>query len=89
MQVSSCLSKNCAKKSYFSKILDSVWQLGYLPSAFLKAYREDPALRGKSLAVLELFTYAGLWAILFHRVAHILFTMKIPLIPRKMSPSMR
>jgi serine O-acetyltransferase len=51
----------------------------------MKAYREDPALRGKPLAAIELFTYAGLWAIIFHRVAHILFSMKIPLIPRVLS----
>lgn len=85
MLASKCLSKNCVREQYFSKVTDSVGQLRYLWNDFMKAFHEDPALRGKPLAALELFTYAGLWAILSHRVAHILFTIKVPFIPRFLS----
>lgn len=49
------------------------------------AFKNDPALKGKPLAVLELVTYPGLWAVLFHRVAHVLYTMKLPFVPRLIS----
>ena len=57
------------------------------PTAFLfpwdvvAGFRNDPALRGKWFGALELFTYPGLWAIFFHRVAHLLFGLYIPSFP--------
>jgi serine O-acetyltransferase len=75
-------SKN---KRYISKIIDTFSQLRYLWDDFTNAYRKDPALHGKSLAFLELLTYAGLWAIILHRIAHVIFVMKIPFIPRLLS----
>ena len=74
---------------YFGAVLDSVLQLRYLRDDFASAYRKDPALRGKPLAFLELLTYAGLWAITGHRVAHLLYQMKIPLLPRLLSQTVR
>ena len=49
------------------------------------AYKNDPALRGRRLAILEIILYQGLYAILFHRLAHWLWRHKIPFIPRLIS----
>ncbi|MCP3927461.1 MAG: serine acetyltransferase [Desulfobacterales bacterium] len=48
-------------------------------------YHNDPALKGKIFGSLEIILYAGLWAIFFHRIAHVLFTLKIPFLPRLIS----
>ncbi|HEX3046425.1 MAG TPA: serine O-acetyltransferase EpsC [Bacillota bacterium] len=79
------LSATCTKTGSWAKVVGAARQMGYLGADFLNAYRKDPALRGKPLAVLELLTYAGLWAILFHRVAHFLYHLRIPLLPRLLS----
>ncbi len=60
-------------------------QLGYIGSDLASAYNNDPAIRGKITALPELLLYAGVWAILFHRFAHLLFTLKIPFLPRLIS----
>lgn len=60
-------------------------QLFFFPWDVVAGFRNDPALRGKWFGALELFTYPGLWAIFFHRVAHLLFGLYIPLIPRILS----
>jgi serine O-acetyltransferase len=45
-------------------------------------FQEDPAAK----SVLEIFLcYPGFHAILLHRVAHRLYRMKVPLIPRVIS----
>lgn len=77
----------CATKSsgYHSNVINAFSQLVYLKDDFTAAYRKDPALAGKSLAFLELLTYAGLWAISIHRLAHLLSSMKIPFFPRLLS----
>lgn len=73
------------KKEYFSNALDSFTQIKYLYYDFANAYKKDPALKGKIFAVPELFTYAGLWAIAFHRLAHFIYEMRIPFAPRLLS----
>ncbi len=60
-------------------------QLGYVWSDLKSAYRNDPALQGRLSALPELFLYSGVWAITFHRVAHLLFTLNIPFFPRLLS----
>lgn len=51
----------------------------------LKAiYEKDPALK-KGINFLEVFLYQGLWAIWIHHVAHFLYKLKIPFIPRLIS----
>jgi len=60
-------------------------QLFYFPSDLLAGFRWDPALRWKIFWIFELFLYQWLWAIFFHRIAHFLFYLKIPLIPRIIS----
>ena len=47
------------------------------------AYKKDPALRG--IKTLEVILYQGVWAIWFHRIAHALYSIKIPFIPRFIS----
>ncbi|MFC1768763.1 serine O-acetyltransferase EpsC [Nanoarchaeota archaeon] len=52
------------------------------------AYRKDPALR-KGINILEVFLYQGVHAIWMHRVAHALYRIKIPFIPRLISQTCR
>jgi serine O-acetyltransferase len=60
-------------------------ELFYLIDDVAVAYRSDPALRGKALAWLELTTYPGVWAMTFHRLAHLLQALKLPFVPRLIS----
>lgn len=49
------------------------------------AYKNDPALRGTPWSGLEIILYQGLYAIFFHRLAHWLWRLNIPFIPRLIS----
>ena len=51
--------------------------------AIKTAYRKDPALKG--IKSLEVILYQGVHAIWLHRIAHFLYILKIPLIPRLIS----
>ena len=68
-----------------NRIVFGFQQISYLFSDIASAYRKDPALRGKAFGFLELTTYAGIWAIFFHRITYFLFVLGIPLIPRLIS----
>ena len=48
-------------------------------------FRGDPALRSRKLAFLEIFLYQGLHAILLHRIAHFLWKIYVPFLPRLIS----
>ena len=48
------------------------------------AYKKDPALK-KGLNFLEVFLYQGVHAIWTHRIAHFLYRLDIPFIPRLIS----
>jgi serine O-acetyltransferase len=52
------------------------------------AYERDPALHG-SQAAWELLFYPGIWAIWMHRVAHWLWTHRVPWLPRMVSQMAR
>lgn len=54
----------------------------YLDTDLEAAYQGDPAASGKDEIVL---CYPGLLAITVHRIAHVLFQLDVPLIPRMMS----
>lgn len=69
----------------FNNIKFAFKQISFFYKDIINAYKKDPALRGKIFSFLELLTYAGIWAIFFHRISHLLFTFKIPLIPRFLS----
>ncbi len=47
------------------------------------AYKKDPALKG--IKTLEVLLYQGVHAILLHRIAHLLYKIKVPFIPRLIS----
>lgn len=49
------------------------------------ALSNDPALQSHPLARLELILYQGIHAMILHRVAHILWNLNIPFIPRLIS----
>ncbi len=73
------------RTAFFKEVIQAIKQIGYLYWDVLSAYRNDPALRGKATGSLELILYAGIWAIFFHRPAHLLYILKIPFIPRLIS----
>jgi serine O-acetyltransferase len=43
-------------------------------------FERDPAARGP-----EVILYQGLWAIFFHRIAHVLYDLRVPFLPRLIS----
>jgi len=51
------------------------------PDAIDVIFEKDPACRN----IFEAIVYPGLWAILFHRVAHALYNAHIPCLPRLIS----
>ena len=53
------------------------------PGSLGTAYRKDPALHGTRS--LEVILYPGLWALWVHRVAHLLWTLGVPFLPRLIS----
>jgi serine O-acetyltransferase len=52
------------------------------------AYKKDPALK-PGIGTLEILLYQGLWAIWSHRIAHKLYKLNIPFIPRLISQIIR
>lgn len=44
-------------------------------------HENDPAIRSR----LEVFLYPCLYSILFHRIAHLLWNLKFPILPRLIS----
>jgi serine O-acetyltransferase len=48
-------------------------------------WRKDPALRGDPLRILEVPLYASFWAMLFYRLAHPLYWLGVPFVPRLLS----
>lgn len=73
------------KSGYFENLKFGFKQLSYLYFDIINGYKKDPALHGKFFGPLELILYAGIWAIFFHRIAYLLFILKIPFIPRMIS----
>jgi serine O-acetyltransferase len=57
-------------------------RLGYLGADFRAMAERDPALGEGVFAFLEALSYAGFWAILAHRVAHLLRALALPVLPR-------
>ncbi len=71
--------------SFITKLKSAVLQVGYIPSDIAGVFKNDPALKGGITGFLELMTYPGIWAIINHRVSHLLFELGIPLVPRLIS----
>ena len=68
-----------------AQVRPSFLQLTFILSDLKSALRNDPALHGKIFGIADLLFYPGLWAIIFHRLAHLLFNLKIPVIPHLFS----
>lgn len=51
------------------------------PDAIDVIFEKDPACRN----VFEALLYQGLWAIFYHRIAHVLYKAHIPILPRLIS----
>lgn len=49
------------------------------------AIKKDPALQGNALRKAEILLYPGMWALVFHRIAHPLYEWGLPFIPRLIS----
>ncbi len=65
-------------------IRSAIRSLGYLGADFHAMRKRDPAL-GEGLAgFLEALSYAGFWAILSFRFAHLLRALRVPVLPRFM-----
>lgn len=77
--------KLARRGDYFTGVRTAFSQISFLKSDYINAYKKDPALRGKAFAIPELLTYAGLWAVTFHRIAHFLHAAGIPFLPRLLS----
>ena len=77
------------KVSFWQQLKRGALQLIYSPWDLAAAFRGDPALRGKVFGFIEVFMYQGFWAAFFHRIAHFLYCLHIPLLPRFISQVMR
>lgn len=53
-------------------------------STIKAAYKKDPALK-KGIGFLEVFLYQGVWAVWMYQIAHFLYILRIPFIPRLIS----
>jgi len=51
---------------------------------FRTAYEKDPALKG-GLGYLEVLFYPGVQAIVLYRISHMLYGLRVPLMPRAIS----
>jgi serine O-acetyltransferase len=70
---------------YFYRLFNALKELRFLFFDIAVIYKKDPAINRKFLGFLEVILYAGLWAMIFHRVAHLLYVLKIPFVPRLLS----
>jgi len=64
-------------------------EIAWLADDFRHLLERDPALRHKRLGWLEALTYPGLWALAAHRMAHVLATASVPVVPRVISQAAR
>ncbi len=71
--------------AFSQKLFSSIRGLGYFINDVSAIIDKDPALKGSPLAIGEVILYASFWALLFHRIAHLLHTLHLPFIPRLIS----
>jgi len=79
-QCSDCSDKAEQAVIHLVVSLPSVQRI--LQHDIMSAYKGDPAARSVMEIVLS---YPGIYAIIVHRIAHLLYEQKVPLIPRVMS----
>ena len=63
-------------------VADAAKRLAYLGADFRAMLERDSALGEGTVAFLEALSYAGFWAILSHRIAHLLRAAGLPILPR-------
>jgi serine O-acetyltransferase len=59
-------------------------RLSFIGEDFRAMLERDPALGRGPAAFLEALSYAGFWAILSYRLAHLLRALRVPVLPRFM-----
>lgn len=64
-----------------------LWWRALVPGEVRAAYDKDPALHGWH--VIEVLMYQGVWALWVHRLSHLLWRLKVPIVPRLLSQIMR
>jgi len=69
---------------YARSVGGSLRRIGYF-ARDVSAIARDPALRSKPFYQVEVVMYASFWALALHRMAHFLFTLRVPVIPRFLS----
>jgi serine O-acetyltransferase len=74
-----------AFRVYLSGVKRAVGRAPFFLADVQAIWRKDPALRGNPLRMLEVPLYASFWAMLFHRLAHPLYWMGVPFVPRLLS----
>ena len=74
-----------ALAAYARRVGSAVRRLLYLGRDVAAVVAADPALRASPVRYPEVALYAGVWALLFHRIAHLLSSIGVPFIPRLLS----
>jgi len=63
-------------------------EIAYL-AADVRAIARDPAIRTRALGFTEIVLYASFWALALYRLAHFLFALRLPFVPRLLSQAAR
>ena len=70
--------------AYLREVAAAFRRIAYFASD-VRAIAGDPAIRAKFLGFTEVILYASFWALAFHRLAHVLYALKVPFVPRLLS----
>ena len=70
---------------YAASVAEALARVPYFAADVRAIWQKDPALRGHALRALEVPLYASFWALLAHRVAHLLHAIGLPFVPRLVS----
>jgi serine O-acetyltransferase len=77
--------RRAERNTYFEGAAQALARVPYFAADVRAIWQKDPALRGHALRMLEVPLYASFWAMLFHRVAHLLHCLGLPFVPRLLS----
>ena len=74
------------KPVFLQRFKSALLQTGFIKTDIINTFKNDPSLNNKGISgFLELLAYPGIWAIIIHRITHLLFEINIPVIPRVIS----
>ncbi len=71
--------------AYIRRLASSVKGVGFFLWDAAAILKNDPAINRKALGFLEVPLYASFWALLFHRISHLLYSLGVPFLPRLLS----